>query len=63
MTTTVQVIISGNKKVEVQKLEDSGRDDMQFHTERAEMSPGTHKTFNIHDKQYLQIKEIGDFVS
>jgi len=58
MTTTVKVLIEGNKACEV-KVSHAECTDDQVST----VQPGSFTTKLIHGEQYVSVKEVGDFIS
>jgi len=61
MTTTVKVLVEGNKKCEVKVIEENGSDSTTY-PPRAVM-PGSFTTVCIHGEQKVAVIETGDFVS
>jgi len=61
MTTTVRVLIEGNKACEVKVVEADGNDS-KLHPPRRVM-PGTFTTVYIHSEQKVSVVEVGDFIS
>ncbi len=61
MTTTVRVLIEGNKACSAQVVESDGsKSKAQF---PRQIKPGEFATFSIHDEQSLLVAETGDFIS
>lgn len=61
MTTTVQVLIEGNKACEVKVMGADGSDSKQWPTHI--LMPGTFVTRTISGPQILSVIEIGDFLN
>ena len=59
MTTTVKVLIEGNKACEVYVSNGDGKEPEQPKT----VQPGSFATMGIHGEKYVVVKEIGDFVN
>lgn len=59
MTTTVRVMIEGNKKVIAKVVEADGTSTA---TEK-EIAPNSFASFLIHGEQRVEVQETGDFVS
>lgn len=57
MTTTVRVLIEGNKACEV-KVEGQGTSDTP-----TTVKPGSFTLKNIHGEQFVSVKEVGEFLS
>ena len=61
MTTTVRVLIEGNKACEV-RVEGDGSESNTGHVPEI-IKPGTFTTKLIHGEQYVTVKETGDFLN
>jgi hypothetical protein len=61
MTTTVKVLIEGNKKCEV-KVIDADGSDSKGHPPR-DVMPGSFTTVLIHGEQSVSVVETGEFIS
>lgn len=57
MTTTVKVLIEGNKACEVKTI---GPTEVG---EATTVKPGTFTTKLIHGEQYVSVKEVGEFLT
>lgn len=61
MTTTVRVMIEGNKKCEVKVIAEDGSDYQNYPPR--EVAPGSFTTVCIHGEQTVSVVEVGEFVS
>lgn len=61
MTTTVRVLIEGNKKCNVKVVEADGSDCPGF-TPR-DVMPGTFTIVCIHEDQRVSVREVGEFLT
>ena len=61
MTTTVKVLIEGNKKCEVKVVEGNGADSTTYPARN--VMPGSFTTVGIHGEQKVSVIETGDFIS
>ena len=61
MTTTVKVLIEGNKKCEVKVLAEDGSDYPSYPPR--EVAPGSFTTVCIHGAQKVSVVEVGEFIS
>ena len=59
MTTTVRVMIEGNKKVIAKVVGSDGESVAQ----EKEIAPNSFASFLIHGDQHVEVQETGDFVS
>lgn len=57
MTTTVQIAITGNKKVNVKILRQDGTVNVE-----GDILPGQHKSFLLHSEMTISATEVGDFI-
>ena len=60
MTTTVRVLIEGNKKCEVKVIEGNGTDNTNWPPRI--IGPGSFTTVCIHGEQIVSVVEIGEFI-
>lgn len=60
MTTTVTVLIQGNKECEV-KVTENGIDNLNWPAKT--VKPGSFTQVTIHGDQKVEVKEVGEFVS
>jgi len=58
MTTTVRVLVEGNKKVIAKVVGADGA----YGEQEKEISPNSFASFLIHGEQYVSVQETGDFV-
>jgi len=58
MTTTVRVMIEGNKNVTVKVTDSDGAV-----TQEKEVAPNSFASFLIHGEQSVSVQETGEFVS
>lgn len=61
MTTTVKVLIEGNKKCEVKVIEGDGSDSKSYPPRN--VMPGSFTTVGIHGEQKVSVVETGEFLS
>lgn len=61
MTTTVHVLIQGNKNCEVKVIEADGSVSTGYPPR--EVAPGSFTMIGIHGEQQVSVKEVGVFVS
>ena len=61
MTTTVRVLIEGNKKCEVKVIEGNGSDSTSYPPR--DVMPGSFTTVGIHGEQKVSVIETGDFLT
>ena len=61
MTTTVKVLIEGNKKCAVKVVEADGNDSTGYPLR--DVMPGSFTTVCIHGEQQVSVKEVGEFIS
>ena len=61
MTTTVRILIEGNKACEVKVIEENGADSTNYPP--VEVLPKSFTTVCIHGEQTVSVKEIGGFIS
>ena len=61
MTTTVHILISGNKKCLVKVVNEDGSDSMNYAPRQ--VAPGEFMQVLIHGEQSVSVVEVGDFVS
>lgn len=57
MTTSVTLVVSGNKKVAATTANYAGDE-----ISTVIIAPGEHKTILLHSDQEFRVKEVGDFV-
>ena len=60
MTTTVRILIEGNKACEVKVIEADGAESKSY-LPRV-VPPGTFTTVGIHGEQTISVKETGNFI-
>jgi hypothetical protein len=60
MTTTVKVLIEGNKECEVKVINEDGSDSTGYPPRN--IKPNTFTTIAIHGEQTVSVKEIGGFI-
>ena len=61
MTTTVKILIEGNKQCIVKIVEADGTDSMNYPPRN--VMPGCFTTVGIHGKQTVSVVEVGEFLS
>lgn len=61
MTTTVKVLIEGNKKCAVKVIEADGKDSTSYPPR--DVAPGSFTTVGIHGEQKVSVVETGEFLS
>jgi hypothetical protein len=61
MTTTVRVLIEGNKECEVQVVNVDGTESPSYTSRN--VKPGSFTTVCIHGEQTVLVKEVGEFIS
>ena len=61
MTTTVRVMIEGNKACEVKVIEENGTDSTNYPP--VEVLPKSFAIVMIHGYQTISVKEIGGFIA
>jgi hypothetical protein len=61
MTTTVRVLIEGNKECEVKVVLEDGTDSPSYPARN--VKPGSFTTVGVHGEQTVSVKEVGDFLN
>jgi len=61
MTTTVKILIEGNKKCSVRVIEEDLTDSKSFPAR--DVMPGSFTTVSIHGEQKVSVREEGEFLS
>jgi hypothetical protein len=61
MTTTVKVLIEGNKKCAVKVIQEDGSDSKSYPPR--DVMPGSFASLGIHGGQLVSVIETGDFLN
>lgn len=61
MTTTVRVLIEGNKECEVKVIMEDGTDSTGYLPRN--VKPGGYTIISIHGEQTVSVKEVGGFIN